>query len=589
MSSLATCPEPSATQPEHALAMGGRPDSLQRGFIVAAILACAVALSPSNVDPDLWGHVQYGEELLADGTLPETATHTFTARDQRWINHENLSELAFALGYRHLGARGLLWAKCLLGLGVMLLMVRVAQRRGVEMPVMCAVMLLVATNLTAFWPVRPQLLSYVLFALVITLVTRVFGQWHGRYDAQTRWLWLAAPLFAVWANTHGAFVAGYCIFSAYLVFRAVEALWHRGHAAWSLVGRLALVVLGCGAATLANPYGPELLVWLAQSLAEPRPEITEWAPPRPSDEFFIPFVLLSGLTVVAWTFSQRKRDWVNLVLIVLAFSQAALHLRHIAFFAILCGFWLPEHVQSLVSRLRSRSVGDTSAGDALPEKGSPVFNRLVIGGLCLAFVLLGFKLTDRLGDFPVERDEYPVDALEYMAEHRLNGKLVVVFNWAQYAIAALAPDVEVAFDGRFRTCYPQEVVDMHFDFLLGDVPGHRHRSPRSGPIDGVRVLEYGRPDLVLVDRKYVHPVAIMQQQDDWVLLYQDSLAQLWGRGETYDRPDSPDYLAIGERRISDRERIGSVTWPALPTARRADSLLFNLPAMNQILSLSDGP
>ncbi len=565
-------------------ASADRPDWLRRGFILAAILACAVALSPSNVDPDLWGHVQYGEDLLADGVLPETATHTFTAEGHRWINHENLSELAFALGYRHLGPRGLLWAKCLLGLGVMVLMVWVGGRRGVELPVMCGVMLLVATTLTAFWPVRPQLFSYVFFAIMIALVSRVFAEWSGRYDVQTRWLWLAAPLFAVWANTHGAFVAGYCIFIAYLGLRAIEALWHRGRAAWPVVGRLTLVALGCGAATLLNPYGPELLVWLAQSLAEPRPEITEWAPPRPSDEFFYPFVLLAVLTVVAWTATRQKRDWVPIVLIVLTFSQAAMHLRHIAFFAVLCGFWLPEHVQSIMTRLRGGATDGNSSRGASTEADAGAMPRVVFGGLLLAFVLLGFKLTDRLGDFPVERSEYPVDAIAYMAEHRIDGRLVVAFNWAQYAVAALAPDVRVAFDGRFRTCYPQEVVDMHFDFLMGDVPGYRNRSPKSGEVDGTRVLSYGEPDLALVDRRYPHSVAIMREQDDWTLLYQDGLAQLWGRRERFDRRESPDYLAVEARQIDDRpisvsalELEGSVTWPALPPARGAEGEFSALP------------
>ena len=33
----------------------------------------------------------------------------------------------------------------------------------------------------------------------------------------------------------------------------------------------------------------------------------------------------------------------------------------------------------------------------------------------------------------------------------------------------------------FRTCYPQEVVDMHFDFLVGENDGKRSRSASSGP------------------------------------------------------------------------------------------------------------
>ena len=134
-------------------------------------------------------------------------------------------------------------------------------------------------------------------------------------------------------------------------------------------------------------------------------------------------------------------------------------------------------------------------------------------------------------------------------------------------LAALAPNVEVAFDGRFRTCYPQEVVDMHFDFLIGDVGEHRHRNPNSGPIDPELALHYGQPDLVLIDRRFRHSVAVMErerQQQDWVLLYQDGLAQVWGKRDKFDRPDSHSYIAEVDRRINDVKPTGAVTWPALP-------------------------
>jgi hypothetical protein len=151
-----------------------------------------------------------------------------------------------------------------------------------------------------------------------------------------------------------------------------------------------------------------------------------------------------------------------------------------------------------------------------------------------------------------------------MADHDLHGKLVVHFNWAQYALAAL-PRSRVAFDGRFRTCYPQEVIDMHFDFLYGTARKRRFRSPRSGPIDGDRVLDYRRPDLVLLDRAFQPSVEVMRRRDDFVLLYQDEVAQLWGRRARYDDPASPHYLAASERAISDAPQRGSVTWPAFPT------------------------
>src|SRR5439155_5386120 len=98
------------------------------------------------------------------------------------------------------------------------------------------------------------------------------------------------------------------------------------------------------------------------------------------------------------------------------------------------------------------------------------------------------------------------------------------------------------FDGRLRTCYPQEVADAYFDFLVGDRLIPRWRSEQSPPVDATRMLRLGEPDLAVVARHFTHSVEVMEARADWVLLYQDAVAQLWGRRNRYDDPASHDYL-----------------------------------------------
>ena len=537
---------------------------VRRGVLATMVLSCALALSLNLADPDLWGHIQYGQDWIHEGELPRTASHTYTAVDHPWINHENLAELAFAVGYERLGVVGLLTAKCLLGMAIVLLMVWTGFRRGVDAISIWAIMLLVTNNLTAFFPVRPQLFSFALFALLMVILDRAFATWQSDQRVRFRWLLLTPPLFAIWVNSHGAFVAGLCVLVALLMGRSLEVLIVRGREAWPTVLGFAAVIVASSAATLINPYGVEMLMWLRDSLGRPRPEITEWAPPKPSDPVFVPLVML-GLTAMASLAATRhKRDWTQIAILALVGWQAVSHLRHIAFFALLCGFWLPPHIHSALQRLRSGDAG------ALPEiRLSPGLRRVAMVAIVTAIALESTALARRLTQLPVYRNYYPVDALRFMAEHDLKGKLVVSFNWAQYAIAALAPKVQVGFDGRFRTCYPQEVVDMHFDFILGEYDGLRHRSPNSGSIDGRKVLEFGQPDMVLVDREYKHAVAVMEnvtQESDnpWVLLYQDAVAQLWGRRSRFDDPTSDAYIAPASRLISDERNDDSVPWPALP-------------------------
>jgi len=537
---------------------------LKRLTVLALALACAIPLSLNIVDPDLWGHVQYGQDWLAEGALPRTASHTFTAVDYPWINHENLAELSFAIGYQFLGPHGLLIAKCLLGMTLLLIMAWVAYRRQVHTFVTWPLLMLVAVNLQVFFLLRPQLFSFALCVITLTLLDHAFGEWKASQKIHWQKIWLLPIVFLVWVNAHGGFALGLCIVGAYLGGRIIEACFAMRSKAWPKVLALSILGLLCVTATLANPYGWQLHRWLVMSLGQPRPEITEWAPPKMADPIFWQWIALLTVAAISLLTTRHRRDWVQIVILALVAWQSALHLRHIAFLALLCGFWLPEHLQSALARLKPSN--DTKLPTATL---SPWLRCCAAAALLLAIGLQSFSLSRLWSDFPVERNRYPVNALQFMTDRSLEGKLVVSFNWAQYAIAALSPEVQVAFDGRFRTCYPQEVVDMHFDFLLGEFGGRRSRSPASGKIDGTRVLKHGSPDLVLVDRRYEHPVQVMKQEvtrkkSEWILLYCDRVAELWGHRDRYDDPTLAEYQPPSSRVLDASSRAGVVQWPALP-------------------------
>ena len=260
-----------------------------RALYIAILLAGGVALSPTDAGPDLWGHVRYGEDVLQTGILPETTTYSYAVDNYPWVNHENLAELAFAVGANTIGASGMLIIKCLLGMAMLALMIQHAQRHGVSLLIAGGLALLVATNLAFHWSIRPQLFSYCFFALMLALLGWCFQGWEGRWNLRLPWsrkaeppvltyssrrlhfLWLAPVLFFFWANSHGGFVAGMAIYSAYLVLRSIEALSCHGSEARGLVARFALMAAAAGAATLINPYGPSLHLWLIDSLGAPRP------------------------------------------------------------------------------------------------------------------------------------------------------------------------------------------------------------------------------------------------------------------------------------------------------------------------------
>ena len=543
------------------------PRWLHHGILVLLTLVAANLLAWRSIEPDLWGHIQYGEDWIHAGQMPTTATHTYATPDHPWVNHENLFELAVAWGQRAVGGYGLMVSKCVSGLWLLWLMVRNAARRDVPALAAAVAMIPVAAGLAEFWLMRPQLFSFLFFGMMLVALDRAFRDWHASWSVNTRWLWLCIPLMIAWTNSHGGFAAGLCVLLAVLGLRGVE-LWiaQRGQATRTLVQFAAIGVVAI-LSVLLNPYGWELPYWMIVSLSQPRPEVSEWANILDGGGVLFPFLGLSALSIACVRWTRFRRDWVEIIVLGLIAVQAIGHLRHLAFFAIAFGFWMPRHVWSLWHRLVEwRPTLGTH--EELTGRAA----RLIKLELAVVAAGLVGLLSYTFASFGVDRSKYPVSAFEYMAREHVEGRLVVTFDWAQYALAALAPDTTVGFDGRYDTCYPQTVVDMNFDLLFGSDMSRRYRGADSGPVDSNRVLEFGNPNLVLMDRiADVSAVRHLDNHTDWIPLYRDGRAALWGRRAVYDDATLATYVAPDRRWISDEMPEGIVAWPGFPDRSGRDA------------------
>ena len=543
------------------------PNWLKYGILGLLTLVAANLLAWRSIEPDLWGHIQYGADWIHAGAMPTTASHTYSTPDHPWVNHENLFELAVAVGQRMVDGLGLMIFKCISGLWLLGMMVRTAARKGVPVMAAAVAMIPVASGLAEFWLMRPQLFSFLFCGLMLVALDRAFRDWDAAKTVRFQWLWLCIPLMVAWTNAHGGFAAGLCIFIAVLGLRGMELWWHQRQQATGTLMQFAAIGMAAILSVLVNPYGYELPYWMLVSLSQPRPEVSEWANILDGGGVLFPFLLLSVLSILGICLTRFKRDWVQITVLALIAVQAVGHLRHLAFFAIAFGFWMPQHIWALWHRLVEWRP-TLGVHEALTGRAA----RLI--GIELALVAAGLVglLSYTFATFGVDRSKYPVSAFEFMEHENIQGRLVVTFDWAQYALAALAPDTTVGFDGRYDTCYPQTVVDMNFDLLFGADMSRRYRGPNSGPVDSNRVLEFGNPTLVLMDCiADVPAVRHLDGHPNWVPLYRDARAALWGRRSVFDDPASPEYLAPERRCISDRMPEGIAAWPGFPNRSGRDA------------------
>ena len=564
---------------------------LRTALIVAAILCIGLSSMTSNcADPDLWGHVQYGREVLRDGTLPRTTTWSFAAEGAQWVNHENIAELLLAWTVDTFGMTGLPAMKLVLAIIILGLMIRSARRDECQWLAIGIVVFLVAINLQFHWHFRPQILSYVSLAAMLAIWQRAFYCPEGLYcDAempafhrQMQVLWLLPALLCFWTNSHGGFAAGVAMMVAYHGLVSLQLLFAFGKKAATTVGLLIAVTVASIAATFLNPYSTTLWKFMLAALKLPRPEIADWGPLELWTFESIRFWMLLIAVVGGFAFVLRQHHHKILmsqflsqsILMLLLLWQGMSHCRHLSIVAIVCGFFGPLPLSKLISfatagfqrRVTAHAQGNLDSATQL--------RGLLPGNLILvALVLLcSLSLMPRLTDVTVDRTEFPVAAMQFMHDESLHGKVVVTFNWAQYAIGCFAEEHNperqslVAVDGRFETCYPREITDIYFDFWLGtDDPKHRYRSPNAPSFDPARALNFQQPDLVLLSREQGPSVREIQKHtSDWAILYQDSMAQLWGRKSVCDVADSPRYFAPVRRHISNDVQAGDVSWPALP-------------------------
>jgi hypothetical protein len=146
--------------------------------------------------------------------------------------------------------------------------------------------------------------------------------------------------------------------------------------------------------------------------------------------------------------------------------------------------------------------------------GSRILARLVAAGLLAATSLLVVDLAVftrwRLA---VPAEDYPVGAVELLRLNRLHGNLATPFQWGQYVLWKLGPDVRISFDGRYETVYPDDVARVNFDFLYG--VGDWRRLLRDYPTE-----------MVLVSKAF--PGAqLMAREPGWVAVYEDEVSALY--------------------------------------------------------------
>ena len=484
--------------------------SLFRYAPAMAVLLIVIANTQRLTDPDLWGHLRFGQAVLAGHHLVRADPYSYTALAQPWRNHEWLTEVVMAFSYNHLGVVGLkLWKLACVAVTIGGLMLALAAT-GAGAAVQLNLMMLAVVAMMPQMQFRPQLFTFALFALLLVLLAR--DTW--RDSAR---LWLVIPMMALWANFHGGFIAGLGAIGIYSVTAGTRDLL-RGRGLRSAF-RLGLITLAALLATLLTPYGIDTWIAVLHALRNPvtRTAINDWQPllfhltkqwhqSAFGASYYICALVLMAISVIAFALSPTLDDLPLMAVAALMIVAAFTAVRNMPLAVMACLLPAARH-WSLA--LPSQQKEDEAPSHEERSHANPFI--VVIAAVCLLFYS-GACSTHLETEQP-----YPAGAVAFLQAHGLHGNILGDFGWGEYLIWH-APESRVFIDGRYDTVFSDKVihdyVNLYFDFPGAD-------RALTGYLHDYILLPPGAPI-----------VKQLGSRPEWKLIYRDASAVLFARSGT---------------------------------------------------------
>jgi hypothetical protein len=474
------------------------PDWPTLSVIVLVTSTATYGVSLTIADPDLWGHVRFGLDILATGHIVHADPYSYLTGEQPWINHEWLAEVIFAQAFAVGGSEVLIALKTSLALLTLGLVYRHLMRQGLA-PLRAGLYMLFCYFLLSKGValLRPQIFTFLLFALLLLLLDEAD---RGRLPRL-----VAVPaLFGLWANLHGGFLAGLGILFLWVFVRLAATL--RGGRPWRPEGPFVLTAIAALAATLLNPHGARLLMFLVRPATVSRPEIIEWQPIAIASTYGITYLIFVALAAAALLYTRRPRRLTTVVAFACLALIPLLAIRHCPLLAVGAPLLLAEHLSDAWNRW-SPSVPAGSQRTPRP---------LAVLAIIVAIALL-WAARPRFGCIridPALAIGYPARAVATLRESRVEGNLAIPFGWGEYAIWFLSPRIKVSEDGRRETVYSDAVLADNLRFADG--------------VGNWDALLRDRTDLVLVDKSHA-AFNLMKLYPGWVSVYEDSVAAIFTR------------------------------------------------------------
>ncbi|PYX51157.1 MAG: hypothetical protein DMG79_04130 [Acidobacteria bacterium] len=481
-------------------------DSLLLYAIFLGLGSFFVALLSYNfVDIDLWHELALIRESLSAGRLLTADPYAYTPTIRPWIDHEWGAGAIAYFAIHWLGSGALLILKFSLALGCGYCCLRCARLGGADYRISgaCAPLAIALSYLGFFTLIRAQAYSFFFTALLLLLL-----QMDDR--GSRKWIipWFA--IFPIWLNVHGGFVVGLGLLSLH----CLEAMLLR-----KSFRHLLLVLIAMCLEIFLNPYGRAYVGYLARALTMARPYSAEWNPVWELGSYrtivFVVAVLIAFFVLA----SRGIRGLPGILPLSATLFEATLHRKLLPFFAIAWLCYIPPALQ------------ETAAGAWLLRFTHRRRNFWLAAWVMLACISVAGAVRHKFWQISVPQPIYPVGPVDYLAEQKFHGNILVPFRLGSYVSWKLFPNCKVSLDSRYEEVYPDNVVRDVFNFY--DAQPDWHSTLTKDPTD-----------LVLVPKDV--PLQKKMRESNWPRIYVDQQFELYAKpGSAIPVVDRSSYSFVG--------------------------------------------
>jgi hypothetical protein len=457
-------------------------------------------------DTDTGYHIRTGEYILDTRSVPHHDIFSYITPPMPWTAHEWLAEVIMGLIHRGFGLTGVvIFFAFLLSCTYYLLFKMLRIHKGnITLAVLIA--LLVIASSMIHWHARPHV-----FSLLLTLA------WYFILDAlqnnRKNYIYLLPLLMLCWVNLHGGFVTGFVLLAVYFIGnlgRCRDAGEREG--AVRKLKLLAIVTLLCLVASLLNPFGYHILLFPFNLVGNGylMDHVQEFLSPNFHEPLPFKYLLLLLITVLG--ISNKRLNFIELLLILIFMNMALFSVRYVPLFAIIVAPIMLRYGDRLLEGLQggAKKFLETR-GDRLASVDSTSrWHLWPIVGIAVTISIAANGKLERTFD-PKQR---PVAAAEFLKKEPIKGNMFNNDQFGSYIIYTSWPQYKVFFDGR------------------SDMYGVSHMKEYSD-------ISSFQPDWEKIIDKYRIGWTIfnadsefsryLQQRPDWKLIYADKVAHIFVR------------------------------------------------------------